>query len=759
MPRALIPWVLLGLGVLLGTVLASQNGLALRDAPTLAALWMVLLTEALPPVAAALTSAAGYGSLLRRTLKPGSSFSGSLSIASGLALLLVLWQAVAALGQLHLVGLLAVLAPGWVGLLLAWVPWLRANQNGRQPVAITPPGWSWVALGPLIGVMLTAVTCPPGTLWRVEAFGYDVITYHLQLPREWIALGRLQSLDHNVYSHLPSLMESAYAGLGLLKGSALGAVYAASLLHVACALLAGGVLIRAARSAGAKGVAPWAAVVLALPWVTITGTLAYNEMAVLLFGSAGAALLLDRQRGSAKRRLRQALLLGLLAGAATLAKLTAGLVVALPLGLALLLQPLWWRPIAKPSLGSSRWGIALASAGIAALVGVLVLSPYLVRNTLQTGNPVFPFAHSVLGSGHWTDAELRRWDHGHGPSDKAWAQRFEALWIQGPMHTGLGAMGGQPAAVTNTDIAALHREGGAPVGAVVLLTLSVLALTTRRTCRPACLLLGWLTLQAVFWLSMTHLQGRFLVPLILPGALLGVLGLSALRGLLLASSAKRFAPWPAPVFGTALALIWTVSTLTTLWNQTHRAPGSDGQVRQAPVAASIDALHRRSMIAERGLPPDAVLMLVGDVGRMLYEPTETVYATAFDRHPLEDLLALPAEDGRLEASEIQAITRSLRDAGVTHVRFGWAELARLDRTYGLSPSFQAEILSTLARAWPPVAQTRGATMHRLPRVDGPVSPTRRAPAARAPAPDPAPGPASEIGAYFTHFTKADKINP
>jgi hypothetical protein len=51
-----------------------------------------------------------------------------------------------------------------------------------------------LAAAPALAVLLLAACCPPGTLWRSEALGFDVLSYHLQLPREWLAGGRLAPL-------------------------------------------------------------------------------------------------------------------------------------------------------------------------------------------------------------------------------------------------------------------------------------------------------------------------------------------------------------------------------------------------------------------------------------------------------------------------------------------------------------------------------------------------------------------------------------
>src|SRR5947208_3285867 len=55
-----------------------------------------------------------------------------------------------------------------------------------------------------------AAAFPPGTLWGSEGRGYDVLEYHLELPREYAQLNATAPLSHNVYSYLPANMEMLY---------------------------------------------------------------------------------------------------------------------------------------------------------------------------------------------------------------------------------------------------------------------------------------------------------------------------------------------------------------------------------------------------------------------------------------------------------------------------------------------------------------------------------------------------------------------
>ena len=45
---------------------------------------------------------------------------------------------------------------------------------------------------PLLSIAAVGALLPPGMLWHPdEPHGYDVVEYHLQIPREWYEAGRI----------------------------------------------------------------------------------------------------------------------------------------------------------------------------------------------------------------------------------------------------------------------------------------------------------------------------------------------------------------------------------------------------------------------------------------------------------------------------------------------------------------------------------------------------------------------------------------
>ncbi len=657
-----------------------------------------VIAGALPVLAALWIGAAGYGYALRRLCihKPGRYFIEELAIGM-VCLLLVNWI-VAWGGWLSQTGAIAVFGAGALLNLLKFLPSKTGKSVERQTFTIP---WSVVLLMPGLAMLLVAACCPPGTLWRVEAFGYDVTSYHLQLPREWLASSKMLGLEHNVYSFLPSLIEGGYLLIGVLSGSVVSAVYTCQLFHVSLGLLAAATIGKtvANRSNTTAGVGA-AAMFLAVPWILITASMAYNEMGVLAFAAA-AMLILFSNHGNTRSG---AVLIGLLVGAATLCKLTAGAMFAIPIGLILLFNLNRSQSTTAEQQDAKRIH-AVQLALIAAIVGSLTLSPYFIRNYSQTGNPIFPFAAETLGAGHWDEQLVQRWDTAHGLSPKH-EGKPTALTRQWLLNTGYGAVGGRITPRETQNIARFDREGGVPILWIVVAVAAILCFINKSTRRLAAALLFMLTIQVGFWLFATHMQSRFLIPTLLPACLLAGLGYDRLTTL-----TKAKAPTIAPVIGSAVLIALIAVSYTTFASQTRTIPDpATGEPLQTPIWMAVDAPLDSADHPINRLPENSKVLLVADNSGLLYLKPTIVYASAFDEAPLGKFI-------READGDPQVVNKLLRGQGITHIWVHWAELDRLHNTYGHDPDVTHATLNQLiATGWQPVDTVgQTATLYVLPR--------------------------------------------
>lgn len=422
-----------------------------------------------------LASAAGIGSLLGGWMGVRGTAS---CVGVGTAVLLVADQWLGTLGVLSqgVLAPLAALAPGW---------WLLARRPPILRLA-TLPTWSTAPIGIACGTLLAAAMVPAGFLWSTEFGGYDALSYHLQVPREWLAAGSMRPLEHLAYAGFPNFVEGGFMHLMALRADPRDAALACQALHAGLLLVAAGTVAETLRlegvndwSRGCAGVA-----LLCTPWVIVTGSLAYSEAGVLL-GLAlamSAITLRSRWAGGLAFGLGAGLMVGSKASSVTL---------ALPAALA------WAMVMGRPRI-DPRWWIAwIGTASVA-------LFPWLLRNAWFTTAPMFPLMASHLGMGWWKPAQALRWDLAHG-SDVTPSARLAALWHQWlAFGVGDNPKDGEPwrwfwgplpwfglASITYLIVSRHWRRMGIALGAMTALTL-------------------------VGWLGTTHLQSRFLLPLAMP---------------------------------------------------------------------------------------------------------------------------------------------------------------------------------------------------------------------------------------------------
>jgi hypothetical protein len=374
-------------------------------------------------------------------------------------------------------------------------------------------------------VLVVAACSAPGWLWSTEFGGYDALSYHLQLPREWLALGRIQPLEHNVYSFLPSAVEAAYFHLAVLRSDAVAAACACQILHAAFGVLAAIAVTRVAEAhAGPIAAAIAFVLTIGTGWIVVAGSLAYNEL-VVVFLLAVSLLALDDTSTSTSHR---SVVLGLLLGSAVCAKLTAAGFVAAPIAAVFAMR-----------IRLQHW---LAAFAIASGAMALVLAPWLIHNAVVGGNPVFPFVTSLCGSAHWTAEQANIWHSAHQPAISVADRGVKAFnqWLR----FGWG---------TNPNPAEPWQPQWALLPPAALL--AAIYAIARPPLRARCgMLILVLAMQLLFWLLLTHTKSRFLLPAIVPAALL--LSITAADVLALLNLRRQHSLLATALLGHACLPVW-----------------------------------------------------------------------------------------------------------------------------------------------------------------------------------------------------------
>ncbi len=500
---------------------------------------------------------------------------------------------------------------------------------------------------------------------------FDVNEYHFEGPKEFFQAGRISFREHNVYTSFPFGTEMLTLLAMVLRDD-----WYRGALAGKCVLMCFGPLTALALFAAGRcwfgttaGLCA-AFLYLATPWVYRISTIAYAEGGVSFYLFATLlALIIAIDRGSREAiqnsPARQYLLVGLMAGSAMSCKYPALVSVVVPLGAAVCFLSWMSRDGIAP-----RWTFPLAFAcGVALTIG-----PWLVKNTIETGNPVYPLAYGMFGGRDWDSVLDVRWRKGHSPPSYA-----------------VSSLVGLACDVTyRSDWISPLLFGLAPAG--------LFAASSRRRAVGLAAYVGWLF--ASCWL-VTHRIDRFWVPMLPVVALLAGAGLAWWWSAFTAKWAR----------GTLVLLVCAMAAfhlefMTGVGNWCGYNDYLRDLDEAGHVAASVSAPE--ILYLNEHLPIGAKVLSVGDA-EMFVSRFPVVYNTVFDRSIFEEWFAVKSggttgSEGLRDAAEIR---ETLAAAGITHIYVNWLEVLRYRSpgNYGytdfVTPERFAELqhLGILGPAW------------------------------------------------------------
>ncbi|HET6251121.1 MAG TPA: hypothetical protein VFE47_25775 [Tepidisphaeraceae bacterium] len=458
----------------------------------------------------------------------------AMAAGIGLGVMSLVTLGLGLIGAMNVIAAWAMVIAGCVlGAVGLWQSHRQSPIDARAWLS-APGGWNWLFLisSPFIILALVSAMTPPGMLWTPqEPHGYDVIEYHLQIPREWYEAHRIIPLHHNVFSYFPFNVEMHYLLAMNLRGGPWAGMYLAQLMHLAFFAVMVVAVYGLARQFARPPAATIAALsLLSVPWLTQLSGIAYDEGGFLLFGilAIGIAVAATFEM---HHRLKRFALAGAFAGLAAGSKLTAvpEVLVAVPAiaALAGLAMRFGLRrnegfagsaprtanlaeretvrsadptPIAHVHLAGPRRIDAGASLWIGILLfgvmGLATFSPWMVRNMVWAGNPVFP-EMMPLGHDGFTPVQVERFEKAHTPPPRQQPliQRLETFNRE--------VLTGWPADNDSQSSAWQFGYLILPLGLVAF------GLSVRRP--ESWCLLGLLLILTLFWLLMTHLQSRFFI--------------------------------------------------------------------------------------------------------------------------------------------------------------------------------------------------------------------------------------------------------
>ncbi len=502
---------------------------------------------------------------------------------------------------------------------------LFAGQPQEMPSGGDAPG----SEGSLTAVerVLVAVLLAGSLLILMYAFNppmnFDALEYHLGAPAIYFHRGSIGYIEYNVYSNFPANASMLYLFSMELIGSRLEGAMLGKVLNAFAAFLAIATAYSLARWLWSRGAGIFAAVAL----VTMGG---FFQVATGVYVEALQALytlvaLLAAGRFLARGSQGWIVVSGLSAGLAFGVKYPSAPFVVLPLAAAALLAP-----------GGARCRLkALAIFSISALA---VASPWLIKNIILTGNPVYPLLWGIFGGRDWSAFQQARWAMAHTP-------KGGLGWQQWARHV-LGVLFGEPHGLVS--LAAFAFVPFALVG-------------PGRTKRSL-FVLAFALLYLFIWFAFTHRIVRFLVP-----------GLTVMAAV---SGAGLFSLGPGRIRSGFMAAAVLLVGLSLFYTAGFYGARPDPSVPLFGEYEGFLAENHPAYTAWRRaaaeLPEGAYVYLHAEP-ETFYLDFDFAATTVFDRKLLDEVA--------MSAPEAEGIAAELLDQGFTHIFVNWATFRRQQETY------------------------------------------------------------------------------
>jgi hypothetical protein len=601
-----------------------------------------------------------------------------------------------------LVGLAGLLQQGWLLWMLVvsgagfalWTFWRDhwsrpyrdsiAAAKSASALAAPRSALIWLAI-PFAAIILFGSLLPPSD--------FDVREYHLQVPKEWLADGRIGFLPHNVYGNMP-LGAEMHALLAMAlwpspRGWFYGALAGKVVIATYAVLAALGVFAAGERVAGKAGGMLAGLVFLSHPWVIHVSVTGLNDgvLACYVFLAIYATWL-------ARRGACSFLLPGLLAGAAASCKYPGLIFAVAPLAI--------WAAIPARQILNPTDDVKIRPVVALALFAVGVLfggGAWYAKNAVLAGNPVYPLAYGLFGGKTRTAQKHVQWSTAHQVPPNEHGQRYSPRQFAGSL-----------ARIAGRD------ELASPFMLPLLAAAGIALVLASRSCTPQSAIrnpqfllpaaLAFLWILAVWWL-VTHRIDRFLLP---AWPLAAVLAAAALT---IEDRWWRSAVYTIVAIGAGYCLLAGSSALVgdNRWFVALEQLRRD-EPWPAGMPLRVSAEHKW---LNQNVPLGKALLLVGDAAPFdLQMPVH--YNTCFDDCLLCDwMLGKSAEERRDELARRQ----------IAYVLVDWAEIRRYQSpgNYGFDPRFQPELVVELVEQGilgQPLPATSSTTFARSAREIYPV---------------------------------------
>ena len=280
-----------------------------------------------------------------------------------------------------------------------------------------------------------------------------------------------------------------------------------------------------------------------------------------------------------------------------------------------------------------------------------MVAPWLVKNWLLTGNPVYPLLYRWFPNPHWSAGQALVFSERHAPTFglATVGELFTLPWKY-----------------------SFVEAGAVPL---LLLTMPLLLLVPRA--EPAARRAGWLFVGSYAgWFCFTFRPWRFLFPAFGVGAVTAAFAMEKLGRDAMVRITTRVSV--GLVMAASLASL-ALNDLVDTSNPQRVPPQFSfvqydlGQFTSDEFLARVgNGVLEPTLWMNEHLPADAKVLYVGEA-RAYYAKQLVVYSTAFDQNPLTAMSRA--------AKTPEELLAALQAQGITHVYVNYSELDRLRHGY------------------------------------------------------------------------------
>ncbi|MFH1563073.1 MAG: glycosyltransferase family 39 protein [Nitrospirota bacterium] len=514
-----------------------------------------------------------------------------------------------------------VLGLGLVGLLYDWIfyvifgvvlvlffPWNRWRQ-GRWNL----PEFSFRCLTPLFFLLLAII------LLLVPTITFDALVYHLAVPEIYVKYHRIIYLQDNCFSNYTFNTEMLFTLGLLLKGDLL-----AKAIHFLFGVLSALGIYSLARRYFGQRTAYWSILAFcSMPLAIFVATVAFNDFALTFYEILAVYAFINWHKEKNRGWL---LVCGLTCGLAIGTKYFGGFCFII---LALSILSISWR--------QKGWLEGLKTTVIFAGLVLLPNLPWLIKNLVFTGNPVFPLLYDVFDGKNWSQFHQVRYLHEmtrYSLGPHFLLKPFVFLWDISFKHGG-----GMDSGIKLT------------VGPIFLIILPFL-LKCRRLDFSIKYLLAFCEIFFLFW-SYTCAVDRFVLPcFVLLCVVLGYI-IERFKG-------KFLYPWLLAILFISLGLnleyVLKVIHKNSYFMCLKKANTEKFLLEKSIISDCYDVLT----CINHNLPAQSKVLFIGEV-RSYYCQRNKLVATQFDTNIILELIR--------KSKNIEGLMKNLKELGVTHVLY------------------------------------------------------------------------------------------